>query len=129
MRGRISPGAAVVMGAIMAAPAGPARADCAISGFNWFLGQDVAARIEVRSGEPCLKSVGLNSGAASVASLRIVQRARHGVAGVSGRSTYAYKSDPGYIGPDAFIVEIVGERARGGGAAKTRITFDVTVTK
>ena len=124
MRGSILLGLAVT-----AAAAGPARADCAISAFRWFLGQDVDARIEVRSGEPCLKSVGLNAGAASVASLRIVQRARHGVAGVSGRSTYAYKSNPGYVGPDAFVVEIAGERARGGGAARTRITFDVTVTK
>ncbi|MBK9083669.1 MAG: hypothetical protein IPL88_17110 [Rhizobiales bacterium] len=115
--------------AVTAAAAGPARADCAISGFRWYLGQDVNARIEVRSGEPCLKSVGLNDGAASVSRLRIVRPASHGIAGVSGRSTYAYKSNPGYVGPDGFVVEIAGERAKGGGAAKTRITFDVTVTK
>lgn len=108
------------------ASATPAAADCVISRGNWFLGENASSRMTVKSGEPCLRTVTLNSGAAAIDSLRVVEKARHGLAGISGRSNYAYRSNPGFVGRDSFVVEIAGEKSRGG-KGRTRITVEVTV--
>src|SRR5215468_6055154 len=39
-----------------------------------------------------------------IVSNRVVQRARHGIAGASS-NTFAYKPEKGYVGPDEFVVE------------------------
>jgi hypothetical protein len=122
-------GRASALGFIVAAGAlasGAAVAECRVSGGYWFLGNDARFTMHVPKNEPCTRGVTLNSGAAAIHSLRIVQQASHGVAGVAGKASYAYKADRGYVGPDAFVVEIAGER-RLGGEARTRLTIDVTV--
>jgi hypothetical protein len=43
--------------------------------------------------------------AVQIVSNRVVQRARHGIAGASG-NTFAYKPATGYVGPDDFTVEV-----------------------
>ena len=55
---------------------------------------------------------------------RIVQRARHGIAGASG-TVFAYQPAKGYVGPDDFVVEVsYRQRAEAG---KFRVHFSVTV--
>lgn len=104
----------------------PAEAACVVAGSRWFLGNDTTYTLRVRSGEACLRPVTLNDGAAAIHGLRVIEQARHGIGGISGRSNWAYQSKPGYVGADRFVIEIDGE-ARKGGRAKTRIAVDVTV--
>src|SRR5262245_13798353 len=44
-------------------------------------------------------------GAEQILSNRVVQRARHGIAGANG-NTFAYKPSTGYVGPDEFTVKV-----------------------
>ena len=55
---------------------------------------------------------------------RVVQRAKHGIAGASG-STFAYQPSKGYVGPDDFAVEVAYRQ--GGSAGKFVVHFSVTV--
>jgi hypothetical protein len=55
---------------------------------------------------------------------RIVQRARHGIAGIS-TNTMAYKPNPGYVGRDEFVVEVAYRQANEPG--KFYVHFAVTV--
>jgi hypothetical protein len=55
---------------------------------------------------------------------RVVQRARHGVAGVNG-TTFAYMPGKGYTGSDDFTVEV--NYRQQGDAGKFRVHFTVTV--
>ena len=55
---------------------------------------------------------------------RVVQRARHGIAGASG-NTFAYKPENGYVGPDDFMVEVAYRQENQSG--KFFVHFTVTV--
>jgi hypothetical protein len=44
-------------------------------------------------------------GTAQFLSNRVIQRARHGIAGANG-NTFAYKPAKGYVGPDEFTVKV-----------------------
>jgi hypothetical protein len=55
---------------------------------------------------------------------RVVQRAKHGIAGASG-NTFAYQPTKGYVGPDDFVVEVAYRQDRDVG--KFFVHFAVTV--
>lgn len=55
---------------------------------------------------------------------RVVQRAKHGIAGANG-STFAYQPSKGYVGPDDFAVEVTYRQGRDNG--KFVVHFAVAV--
>jgi len=59
-----------------------------------------------------------------IVSNRVVQRARHGIAGASG-NTFAYRPEKGYVGPDEFVVEAAYRQDKDAG--KFYVHFTVTV--
>ena len=62
--------------------------------------------------------------AVEIVSNRIVQRARHGIAGASG-NTFAYQPQKGYVGTDDFLVEVAYRQDKEAG--KFFVHFTVTV--
>jgi hypothetical protein len=60
----------------------------------------------------------------SILSNRVVQRARHGIAGANG-NTFAYMPTKGYAGADDFVVEVTYRQHDAVG--KFRVHFSVTV--
>jgi hypothetical protein len=59
-----------------------------------------------------------------IVSNRVVQRARHGIAGASG-NVFAYKPEKGYVGSDDFTVEVAYRQDNEAG--KFFVHFAVTV--
>jgi hypothetical protein len=106
----------------------PATAqDCSVARYGLTLGHDSTEYMTVRRGGACTQVVtapgvgGFTEREATLSGISLISRARHGNAGVAGRSTYAYKARPGYVGPDQFVV-----LARGAGGS-SRIIVQVNV--
>jgi hypothetical protein len=106
---------------------------CQVVRYGLTLGSDSTEYMTVKSGGACSQAItapwvggltapsSLEQREVSLSSISIIGRAQHGAAGVSGRSTYAYKARPGYVGADQFVV-----LARGAGGA-SRVTVRVNV--
>ncbi len=60
--------------------------------------------------------------------MSVAQKAQHGTAAVAGIHRWAYKSVPGFVGHDAFVVQISGESmGRFVFSGKTNIDVEVDV--
>jgi hypothetical protein len=112
-----------------------ARADCALPGFNIsgvfcngcrYEGSMSLSRDEVceRAYRPVGPGTNPSVTPAQILSNRIVQRARHGIAGVS-LNTLAYSPSKGFVGEDEFVVEAKYRQAQQTGTFT--VHFRVTV--
>jgi len=97
---------------------------CTRQGPGWYLGGDVAHEWIVRPGEVCTHDLVLNSGADAITSVTIVQKAKIGVVGTRGPTSYAYRA-PSSPGADSFAVRIAGTRH--GRSSATRISVNVVI--
>jgi hypothetical protein len=105
---------AVLTTALILSAAAPAHAACHFDLAMIHFGFENALQGQADSGKPCGLS-GSTAGKAGVGSFQITQRPRHGVAGTGengGMPVIAYRSAPGYRGPDEFVVAFVGGNAR-----------------
>ncbi len=60
----------------------------------------------------------------SILSNRVIQRARHGIAGANG-NTFAYSPNKGFVGTDEFVVEVAYKQGSENG--KFTVHWNVTV--
>jgi hypothetical protein len=76
--------------------------------------------------QPCERPYRPNPNAPGVEFLsnRVIQRAKHGIAGVNGK-TFAYAPSKGYVGPDEFAVEVAYRQGKDAG--KFFVHFNVAV--
>ena len=115
----------VVFALMLAKPA--LAQDCSVVRYGLALGSDSTEYMTVRSGGACTQTVtapavgGLTEREVMLSGISLISRARHGNAGVAGRSTYAYKARPGYVGPDQFVV------LASGAGISSRVTVRVNV--
>jgi len=106
------------------------RAECNSPGFNTSGNFCNDCRYEgsivVTHDQPCERPYRPNPNATHIEFLshRIVQRAKHGIAGVNG-TTFAYAPSKGYAGPDEFAVEV--NYRQGNNAGKFLVHFNVAV--
>jgi len=111
-----------------------ARADCAMPGFNpsgiFCKGCRYEGVIGMSRDEICeraYRTLGLSNSTVTpvqIVSNRILQRARHGIAGAS-ENTIAYAPTKGFVGEDEFVVEVNYRQAQDAG--KFTVHYRVTV--
>ena len=100
---------------ILVLTAGPVHAaGCRVDPFSAPFGSDVETHMVVRSGQLCgvKMQMGLQNRSANVGGstgMTISEPAGHGSASVPTPQSWAYVSQPGYVGKDRFVVESSGE--------------------
>ena len=100
---------------IMVAMATPAlAANCQIEHFEFVFGTDAQTRMVVKSGRLCTISMrmGLAYRSAYVGgpgAISVSTPASHGVASTPTLQSWAYVSQPGYVGKDHFVFDETGE--------------------
>jgi len=100
---------------------------CQKAGGRWWLGGDTSAQWTLKPGEACTHSMTLNEGASVIHEIKIVTRAKTGVAGTNGHTNYGYQAAQNYVGHDHFEVMVTGERH--GRRGQTRIKVDVDIRR
>jgi hypothetical protein len=116
----------VTVGALVG---GAARAECTSPGFNpsghFCNGCSYEGTMVISHDQACERPYRPNGNTPiEFLSNRVVQRARHGIAGANG-TTFAYMPTKGYVGSDDFAVEVTYRQQ--GDAGKFRVHFRVTV--
>ena len=113
-----------------------ARAECVSPGFNpsgvFCNGCKYEGAMSMSRDQTCARvyspgGAGLGTGTVnpmSILSNRVVQRAKHGIAGANG-NTFAYSPGKGYTGTDDFVVEVAYKQ--GNESGKFTIHWNVTV--
>lgn len=119
--------ALLLYGTVAAADA----ATCRISRFEFVFGSDASSQVVAKSGQRCDGHI---NGRSAISGGSVVQQAAHGTAFVDGHQ-FGYQSQPGYSGPDAFVIGFSGtsyRRGRSGSYAldgSTNISFAVQVVR
>ena len=80
---------------------------------------DTAATMIVKSGTPCGSIV--HTAFAHI-EMRIARPAKNGIASTTGSDRWGYRSRPGFVGSDSFVVAIKGDR----GTSNVSVTVNVT---
>lgn len=95
--------------------------ECDLSRYSVYLGgADASATMSVKSGDTCDQPI--FSGGPRIRSLTIASPAKNGVALTHGNG-FAYKSKPGFIGSDRFVVALTSF------LGTSRVTVNVNVTR
>ena len=108
-----------------------AQADCAIKRYDLIFGAAQSHYMHTGRDEPCKVAptdgwIGRSvPSSIHITSIRLVNRARSGIAGTDGSSFYAYKPNPGFVGRDSFVVELTGTSGTTRGRAEIKV--EVTV--
>jgi hypothetical protein len=119
---------ALCLAPLVLTPAGSALA-CNYNNTSFFPGSNGEAGLSVKSGETCRFAVGFAAVAAGnyeFVRADVSVRAKNGVGARSDLTTFAYKSNPGYVGKDYF--QIVLQARVAGRPATSRLNVYVTVT-
>ena len=98
-----------------------AEAKCAVTKFNFLLGQAVSASA-VTDGTAC--HIRLNNSRSPIHGVEIRERPKHGAISVQGRTTVVYSATAGFSGQDSFTFQWVGLR---GGTTPEAATINVAV--
>jgi hypothetical protein len=106
-----------------------ANADCVSPGFNpsgmFCNGCTYEGAMMLNRDQPCERPyMPAGPNPMQVLGNRVVQRAKHGIAGANG-NTFAYAPSRGYVGSDEFIVEV--SYRQGTEQGKFRVHWSITV--
>ena len=105
------------------AAAGAAQAiECNVRGNRAVFGVAMNAGFNIKSGAACTS--GYTAGG-MVQNAKVSQQPQHGSVRLLNNSSFEYRSQPGYTGPDAFVIEATGSDTRGTGTSI--VTYNVTV--
>jgi hypothetical protein len=106
---------------VLLAFATEARATCHFTGYPFQFGMDVTY-----TGTCDAKGtmIGISTGALVIESLQVAEPPRHGRAGVRGLGKAGYLPQPGYHGPDHFVIRVCGSSAVSKGCSN--LSYDLT---
>jgi hypothetical protein len=105
------------------ASAGAAHAiECNVKGNRTVFGVSMKAGFSIKSGSACTS--GYTSGG-MVQDAKVTQQPQHGSVRLLNNSSFEYRSQPGYAGSDAFVIEATGRDTRGTGTSV--VTYNVNV--
>ena len=96
--------------------------ECNVKGNRAVFGVSMNAGFNIKSGAACTS--GYTSGGL-VQNAKVSQQPQHGSVRLLNNSSFEYRSQPGYTGPDAFVIEATGRDTRGTGTST--VTYNVTV--
>ncbi len=102
-------------------------ATCTFQPFTTVPGADVDIRWAAKSGHPCTLVLTVDSHI-EVQRMLVVQQAAHGTAATPTLSSISYRSRPGFVGRDSFVIERTAEgmaRRVIGGTAHWTVNVDV----
>lgn len=116
----------ITLGATTVSAGAQTAGRCDLQGVFWQPGNDVHTRLIVGSGVPCRRGISSNINIEFVRA-EVSGKARNGIAGAANAYTFAYKSNPGYVGSDNF--QITFHIRQGGQMVKTRYNVAVEVVR
>jgi hypothetical protein len=96
--------------------------ECNVKSNRAVFGVSMNAGFDIKSGRAC--TYGYSSGG-MMQNAKVAQQAQHGSVRLLNNSSFEYRSKPGYMGSDAFVIEATGRDTFGTGTSV--LTYSINV--
>jgi len=108
--------------ASLAQPTPAGAAACQILGNFAPFGQSMSGEFNVKPGGSCTSALSMPG---TMKSSKIVAKAQHGTVRLVSLTSFQYKANPGYTGPDSFVLEATGVGTLGTGTSTLNMKVNV----